>query len=159
MLSFLLNFFIYLMASFGDASRAVKHMNEDHASSILAFAHFYAGKPHAKEAKLISATSAGFTVLIDGSTSVLIPYPPSCSVSTSKDLRKAAVHMHKEAFHGMGWGYKLRRGYYKDVAKILWGVARKRKGMKGMLGVLLGIGAAAGIGGMFFKRIKAKTKL
>lgn len=115
--------------------------------------------PFPSKAKLISATSAGFTVLIDGSTSVLIPYPPSCSVSTSKDLRKAAVHMHKEAFHGMGWGYKLRRGYYKDVAKILWGVARKRKGMKGMMGVLLGIGAAAGIGGMFFKRIKAKTKL
>ncbi|GMH68529.1 hypothetical protein TrRE_jg3821 [Triparma retinervis] len=141
---------------FGDASRAVKHMNEDHSNSILAYAHYYAKKPNAKEAKLLSATISGFTLLIDSTDTVLIPYPASCSVSTARDLRKVAVYMHKESYDRMGLCYKFRVGYYGDVAKIFLGVVKKKVGVVGgAVGVVLGMGLAGGLGLMGLRRIKA----
>lgn len=88
--------------TFGDSTRAINHMNVDHASSILAYAHYYGGKPNAQEAQLTGANEMGFTILVDGGKEINIRYPEVCEVKTSKDLRKVAVFMHREVRRGWG---------------------------------------------------------
>jgi len=48
--------------------------------------------------------------------------------------------MHKEAFNGLGFVYKLRKGYYSGVVKILVGVAKKKAGANAINAVILGVG-------------------
>merc|ERR1712032_1707958 len=75
-------------SGFGDTARAVSHMNKDHHESLLAYVHWYAKKTE------------------------------ECEVSSSKDLRKATVFMHIEAFNNLGIAYRLRTGYYTQIARM-----------------------------------------
>ena len=105
------------------ASRVCKHMNEDHGDSLLAWAHHYAGLRTATEAKSVGLTASGFLLdvtLGDGRIvpNVLVKYQPP--IQKAVEVRKAAVAMHFEAFHGLGVGYKLRHGFYSGMVQQGW---------------------------------------
>ena len=104
------------------AERVTKHMNEDHADSLLAYAHFYGGLP-AQKAVMTGLNAHGFVLdvtLTDGSVQrdVLIPYEPP--LTTAADVRKVAVRMHFAAYGGLGFAFKVRNGFYSGAAKQAW---------------------------------------
>merc|ERR1711907_874104 len=80
--------------TFGDASRAVTHMND---------------------VALVDCTEEGFHLMVEGVWR-MIPYPAECKCDSARDLRKVAVYMHNEAFAKLGLAYRLRSGYYKRAA-------------------------------------------
>ena len=106
----------------GMAGRVVKHMNEDHGDSCLAWAHHYAKMPAATSAKMTGVTPSGFTLdvtLPDGLVkSATIPYSPP--LTEAKQVRKVAVAMHFEAFNALGMWYKLKMGFFSGAAKQAW---------------------------------------
>merc|ERR1711907_456580 len=97
--------------TFGDASRAVKHMNDDHIDSLVAWAHYYLNVPtHITDVALVDCTEEGFHLMVEGVWR-MIPYPAECKCDSARDLRKVAVYMHNEAFAKLGLAYRLRSGY------------------------------------------------
>ena len=52
-------------------------MNEDHGESVLAYAHYYCGRPDAKAATLLDATDKGFLINVDGEE-MWLAYPQEC---------------------------------------------------------------------------------
>ena len=53
--------------TFGDASRAVKHMNDDHIDSLVAWAHYYLNVPaHITDVALVDCTEEGFHLMVEG---------------------------------------------------------------------------------------------
>mmetsp|Transcript_6185 Transcript_6185/g.22133 ORF Transcript_6185/g.22133 Transcript_6185/m.22133 type:complete len:148 (-) Transcript_6185:94-537(-) len=102
--------------TFGDASRAVKHMNDDHIDSLVAWAHYYLNVPaHITDVALVDCTEEGFHFMVEGVWR-MIPYPAECKCDSARDLRKVAIYMHNEAFAKLGLAYRLRSGYYKRAA-------------------------------------------
>ena len=80
------------MAPFGDATRAVNHMNEDHKESVVAWAHFYLKVDQGvTDVVLTDCTREGFHVSVEG-TQCVIRYPDECkceSASVTFTLRSA----------------------------------------------------------------------
>ena len=93
--------------------------DKDHHESLLAYVHWYAKKTEATKAELVACDADGMTLLlVNESERVHIPWPKECEVSSSKDLRKATVFMHIEAFNNLGIAYRLRTGYYTQIARM-----------------------------------------
>ena len=80
--------------------------------------HWYAKKTEATKAELLACDAEGMTLLVNESERVHIPWPKECEVSSSKDLRKATVFMHIEAHNNLGIAYRLRTGYYTQIARM-----------------------------------------
>lgn len=101
------------------SARVAAHMNDDHAQSLLAYAHYYARLPDATGAKMVGMSAKGFDLevtLANGSSErVLVPYNEP--LTSAADVRKRAVAMHMAAFHGLGFRYKLLNGFYKTAAR------------------------------------------
>ena len=108
------------------SGRVSKHMNDDHGDSLLAYAHFYAGLTSATKASVSKIDSEAMyldVVVCEGDlckikNEVKVPWKPA--LKNASDMRKSAVAMHKEAFNGLGFVYKVRKGYYNTVVKMIW---------------------------------------
>jgi hypothetical protein len=105
------------------AQRVVRHMNEDHADSLLAYAHFFGGIKTASKAQMTGLSSQGFeldVMLPDGSVQhkVLIRY--TTPLTSAAQVRKVAVAMHFAAFNGLGFRYKLKSGFYLGALRQAW---------------------------------------
>jgi putative heme iron utilization protein len=50
------------------SDRICRHMNVDHASAVLAYAHHYAGLPDASSARMVSVAATAMTLEVDGTT-------------------------------------------------------------------------------------------
>jgi hypothetical protein len=102
--------------------RVASHMNADHGDSMLAWVHYYAELPEAQSARITTITAAGWGLEVgfaDGKVkSVTVPFDRE--MKGPADLRKSAVAMHMEAFHGLGYMYKLKNGYYPNAANMAW---------------------------------------
>merc|ERR1719171_1844938 len=99
--------------------RIVNHMNEDHGDSILAYVHYHAQQPDAKSAELKDISAKGMTIdakLADGSEKQGIFVPYSRPLTKASEIRPIVVDMHYEAYHTLGFKYKLEQGYYKRKA-------------------------------------------
>ena len=111
-------------------------MNEDHAESVLAYAHWYAQMPEAEKATMLDCTEEGFLLQVEWqgggdrddpeTLEILVKYAPGCEVSSARDIRKAAVAMHMEAFKELGFVYRVKQGYYHRFAKMAAFVAKKK---------------------------------
>ena len=106
--------------------RITTHMNEDHAQSVLAYAHCYTEHKTATAATMTGLTEEGFILSVtmpnaDGGThtvsDVLVKYTKP--LATAAGVRKIAVAMHFEAFKKLGFGYRCRHGYYVGAAKMV----------------------------------------
>ena len=114
----------------------MKHMNADHAESVLAYAHWYAKMPEAKKATMLACTEEGFLLQVEWqgggdrdepeTVEILVKYAAGCEVSSARDLHKAAVAMHMEAFRELGFVYRVKTGYYRRLAGMAAGVAKKK---------------------------------
>eukprot|EP00947_MAST-08B_sp_MAST-8B-sp1_P006600 g6600.t1 len=105
--------------------RITTHMNEDHAQSVLAYAHCYTEHKTATAATMTGLTEEGFILNVTmpnagGGTHtvshVLVKYTKP--LATAAGVRKIAVAMHFEAFKKLGFGYRCRHGYYVGAAKM-----------------------------------------
>ena len=124
------------------AVRIMNHMNADHADSLLAYAHFYAGDgcASATAAKMVGVTRKGFeldVILADG-TKWRVDIPYTSPLESAGQVRKIAVAMHFEAFNGLGIAYKLRHGFYSGAARQAWAHMPRNVRMAG-LGVVTGL--------------------
>ena len=104
------------------SARVCAHMNKDHPASVLAYAHWFARRPRARNAILVEITPEGFLIdIFDGGdgggarTRALVPY--SEPLTSAGAIRKIAVKMHFEAFRELGFVYKIRHGYFQDAAR------------------------------------------
>ncbi|MFM9089810.1 MAG: DUF2470 domain-containing protein [Cyanobium sp.] len=55
------------------SDRICRHMNDDHASAVLAFAHHFAGLPSAESARMVAVAPQAMTLDVDGA-SVEVPF-------------------------------------------------------------------------------------
>ncbi|QDZ24941.1 hypothetical protein HOP50_15g74840 [Chloropicon primus] len=136
--------------SFGDASRAVAHMNDDHFESLVAWVHHYLKVPThltLTDVILVDCTEEGMHLMVHGDWR-LIEYPKECEVKTARDLRKVAVFMHNEAFSKLGLSYRIKHGYYGSTAAYL---AEKAKQNKHILVPAL---ATAALALAYYRRMK-----
>ena len=105
------------------APRVIRHMNEDHPSSLLAYAHHYGGVKDAVSAVLTGLTATGFELdvtLKSGDVMRRLPISFPKPLTSAKELHKIAVAMHFEAFGALGLGYRLRYGYYSSAMRQVW---------------------------------------
>ena len=139
------------------ASRIVSHMNGDHLDSLAAYAAAHAlanaatcGYAHGDVlgCKMLGLDTRGFTLRVHvraaiAPLTVLIPYPQK--LVKAAEVRKLAVTMHHEAYAALGFGYRLRAGYYASMARHVVGGIRKAVLTKTSLPkrVLTGGGAVA----------------
>lgn len=72
------------------SDRICRHMNEDHAAAVLAYAHHYAGRPEASAARMVAVASEAMTLEVDG-TSVAVPFDHP--LSDSDDAHRTLVAM------------------------------------------------------------------
>jgi putative heme iron utilization protein len=72
------------------SDRICRHMNDDHASAVLAYAHHYAGLPEARSARLVAVTAAAMRLEVDGA-SVDVPFDHP--LSDSEDAHRTLVAM------------------------------------------------------------------
>ena len=94
-------------------------MNEDHAESVLAYAHHFANLPNATAARMTAVLPQGFELEIEdggGKKSVVVTFP--APLESAGQVRKRAVEMHHQAFSNLGFGYRVRSGYYSRLAKM-----------------------------------------
>ena len=103
-------------------ARIVTHMNDDHADSLLAYAHYFAAMPDAVRARMTGLSVSGFelcvTVSSGAETSVVVPYDPP--IRSAIQVRKVAVAMHFKAFNSLGFRYKLFNGFYSGAVRMMW---------------------------------------
>ena len=107
------------------APRVMKHMNEDHAASLKAYALAFGEHPDAgrtKSAIMTGLDTEGFILeltLADGSVveDVLVPYDRR--IQSAKELHKIAVDMHIQAFAKLGVVYKITSGYYTTAFQMI----------------------------------------
>ena len=94
---------------------------------MLAYATYYAKMDTAISATMTNVTVEGFKLDVDCSSAssvtarkvgVLVPYNPP--LEKASDIRKVSVAMHFEAFHGLGFVYKVQHGYYAVALSMLW---------------------------------------
>lgn len=133
-------------------ARVCKHMNEDHALSLLAYAHHYTPHADAVSATLTKCATNGFVMdlrLRNGTTltDVFVAYPRL--LTSVGDIRKMAVEMHNTAFAHLGFVYKVAQGYYlvglRHVADKFPG------GLGGMAGVVA-VTSLLAVGGLAYYR-------
>ena len=107
------------------APRVMKHMNEDHAASLKAYALAFGKHPDAaktQSAIMTGLDTEGFILeltLTDGSKveDVLVPYDRR--IQSAKELHQIAVDMHIQAFAELGVVYKITSGYYTTAFKMI----------------------------------------
>ena len=108
------------------ATRVLNHMNGDHSDSVKAYSMAFGEHPRCAtetdHAKLTGLDRHGFflqVTLKDGTTLDDIRVPYQGEVTSSKDLHKEAVGMHRKAYDQLGYWFKIRNGYYVQVAKMI----------------------------------------
>merc|ERR1711907_103010 len=104
-----------LTFSEADKARVMKHVNEDHADTMLAFACFYGKLSHALAATPVDVSMKEMTLKVSmpsGTSHIKVAYTTG-PLGSTKDIRPVMVKMHKEAFDGLGFLYKERHGLYK----------------------------------------------
>ena len=77
---------------------AIGHMNEDHASAVLAYARGLAGLTWAESAVLTELDTQGFALVATGrdqASTVRLPFPTP--VVDADDLRRVLVDLAKQA--------------------------------------------------------------
>ena len=83
------------------AGRAIAHLNEDHADSLLEMAQVLGGRPEASAARCVGADSTGLDLVATtaaGEVAVRIPYDEP--ISEPGELRKATVALAQAARAG-----------------------------------------------------------
>jgi hypothetical protein len=122
----------------------IDHMNEDHGSSLIAYARAFADLP-ATVATLTDVDLQGMILTVTTAsgvqTGVRVDYPkPLTSVG---EIRPVVVQMHHEAHHKLGTLYKLTSGYYTTAVKMIAKHAGPK--MAKPAGVVLGSLAVGGL--------------
>jgi putative heme iron utilization protein len=72
------------------SERICRHMNDDHASAVLAFAHHFAGLPAATSARMVAVAPQAMTLDVDGA-SVEVPFDHP--LTDSEDAHRTLVAM------------------------------------------------------------------
>jgi putative heme iron utilization protein len=72
------------------SERICKHMNDDHAEAVLAYARHYGGCAAASNARMVAVTPAAMELEVDGEA-VQIPFDHS--LSDSEDAHRTLVAM------------------------------------------------------------------
>ena len=72
------------------SDRICRHMNDDHAAAVLAYAHHYSGLPQASSARMVAVAPAAMTLEVDGA-SVDVPFDHP--LSDSDDAHRTLVAM------------------------------------------------------------------
>jgi len=114
------------------APRVINHMNRDHRDSIKAYALAFGDHPKCTDtasALLTGLDREGFTLdvtLADGTTLRGVRVAYRGEVTKGKDLHTVAVSMHRAAYDKIGVVYKVRHGYYQQVAKMIGFLAYKK---------------------------------
>ncbi len=72
------------------SDRICRHMNDDHAEAVLAFARHYGGISAAEQACLLSVRPEAMDLQVDGAT-VTVPFDHS--LSDSEDAHRTLVAM------------------------------------------------------------------
>lgn len=72
------------------SDRICRHMNEDHAEAVLAFARHYGGVSAAAQASLLSVRPEAMDLRVDGAT-VTVPFDHN--LSDSEDAHRTLVAM------------------------------------------------------------------
>ena len=132
------------------AAHITQHMNRDHGMSVLAYAHMWFDKS-ATAATMTGLNAKGFLLRVTMPDkmvheNVLIHY--SSALISAGQVRKVAVAMHFEAFHGLGFRYKMNSGYYKHYVQM----GLKHTPTPVLIGGAALAAAAAVVAGMFLLR-------
>ncbi len=72
------------------SDRICKHMNEDHAEAVLAYARHYGGLSQAREARMLAVGPASMRLEVDG-RGVEVPFDHT--LSDSEDAHRTLVAM------------------------------------------------------------------
>jgi putative heme iron utilization protein len=72
------------------SDRICKHMNDDHAAAVLAYARHYGGCSEAKEARMLAVEPHAMRLEVDG-TAVEVPFDHA--LSDSEDAHRTLVAM------------------------------------------------------------------
>lgn len=72
------------------SDRICKHMNDDHAEAVLAYARHYGGVEAPKEAQMVAVTPEAMQLEVDGE-SVAVPFDHP--LSDSEDAHRTLVAM------------------------------------------------------------------
>ena len=103
----------------------IKNMNQDHPDSlrayVMAFGENTRCAKETMEAKLIAMDRYGLfldVTLNDGTILSKIRVYYQGKVSSAKDLRTEAINMHRLAYFKLGIWYKIKNGYYQQLAKV-----------------------------------------
>mmetsp|Transcript_104887 Transcript_104887/g.224133 ORF Transcript_104887/g.224133 Transcript_104887/m.224133 type:complete len:158 (-) Transcript_104887:87-560(-) len=112
--------------------RIMKHMNDDHGDSLLAYARHYAKMDTATSSQITDLSAAGLTleVALDGGRSDQAFVPFSRPLTNAGDIRKIVVEMHHEAYGALGCVFKLQQGYYSSMVRhALEGMQKSKTAM------------------------------
>lgn len=110
------------------APRVIKHMNDDHVDSIIAYVLAFGNCPRCDESTIETACLTGLdrtgffvqvTLKNNRGTVDNIHIPYQSPVTSPRDLHMEAVRMHRQAYDQLGVAYKLRHGYYQQVTKMI----------------------------------------
>jgi putative heme iron utilization protein len=72
------------------SDRICRHMNDDHAPAVLAYAHHYAGLSQARSARMVAVSAESMTLEVDGA-SVEVPFDHP--LIDSEDAHRTLVTM------------------------------------------------------------------
>ena len=72
------------------SDRICKHMNDDHAAAVLAYARHYGGITTAQQARMVAVTAVAMELEVDGEA-VAVPFDHS--LSDSEDAHRTLVAM------------------------------------------------------------------
>ena len=72
------------------SDRICRHMNDDHAEAVLAFARHYGGISAAEQASMLSVRPEAMDLQVDGAT---VTMPFDHSLSDSEDAHRTLVAM------------------------------------------------------------------
>ncbi|WP_216905002.1 DUF2470 domain-containing protein [Synechococcus sp. CCY 9618] len=72
------------------SDRICKHMNDDHAEAVLAYARHYGGLSGAREARMIAVAPQAMRLEVDGA---LVEVPFDHTLSDSEDAHRTLVAM------------------------------------------------------------------
>lgn len=72
------------------SDRICRHMNDDHAAAVLAYAHHYAELPEASSAQMVRVSADAMTLEVDGAT---VEVPFDHPLSDSEDAHRTLVSM------------------------------------------------------------------
>jgi len=72
------------------SDRICRHMNDDHASAVLAYARHYAGLSQAQSARMVAVAPQAMTLEVDGAP-VEVPFDPW--LTDSEDAHRTLVAM------------------------------------------------------------------